>query len=239
VNSRIAALALVLLFAQSGLGTELVDRRWIHGSADCDDNRDPAIEVFRFSETTYILRQNKCINFEAPFIYVLFGQRTVFVQDTGATAEPEQFALYDTIQKLVRERAAAQSGTELRMLVTHSHSHGDHTAADAQFRDKPGLMLVEPDAEAVRRYFGFTRWPAGEARIDLGGRELIVLPIPGHQAESVAIYDSQTGWLLTGDTVYPGRLYVNDWNDYRASIRKLVEFSKTHVSRPSPKRGLR
>ena len=37
-----------------------------------------------------------------------------------------------------------------------------------------------------------------------------------------------TKWLLTGDTFYPGYLYVKDWNEYKNSIARLVSFSNTH-----------
>jgi glyoxylase-like metal-dependent hydrolase (beta-lactamase superfamily II) len=87
------------------------------------------------------------------------------------------------------------------------------------------VTLIEPDAESVQQYFDFNNWPNGTARIDLGGRELTVIPIPGHQAESIAVYDPQTRWLLTGDTFYPGRLYIRDWDIYKSSIQRLVEFS--------------
>ena len=40
------------------------------------------------------------------------------------------------------------------------------------------------------------------------------------------MHDSQTGWLLTGDNLYPGRLYVRNWNEFRSSIARLVSFSK-------------
>ena len=33
---------------------------------------------------------------------------------------------------------------------------------------------------------------------------------------------------MTGDNVYPGRLYVKDWKEYRSSIGRLVEFAKDH-----------
>ena len=33
---------------------------------------------------------------------------------------------------------------------------------------------------------------------------------------------------MTGDNLYPGRLYVKNWNEYRASIRRLAEFSQKH-----------
>jgi len=219
----LAALAIPAHAAPSSLD----EKTWIHGSEDCRLNRDPPIEVFAYSTTTYVLRQNKCVHFEAPFIYVLFGDRTVFVQDTGATDDAERFPLYDVILGLVSERQRTTKKT-LDVLVTHSHSHGDHTAADVQFRGKTGVKLIEPTAQAVRGQFGFGAWPDGRATIDLGGRTLTVVPIPGHQDESLAVYDDATKWLLTGDTVYPGRLYVRDWAAYRASIGRLVDFSKSH-----------
>lgn len=99
----------------------------------------------------------------------------------------------------------------LRILFAHSHSHGDHTAADPQFAGKPGVQLVEPTAATVRAHFGFKYWPEGMATVDLGGRMLKILPAPGHQDEGMAVYDTRTGWLLTGDNVlYPGRLLVKD-----------------------------
>ena len=33
---------------------------------------------------------------------------------------------------------------------------------------------------------------------------------------------------MTGDSVLPGQLYVRDWEIYRTSIAKVVEFAQTH-----------
>ena len=60
---------------------------------------------------------------------------------------------------------------------------------------------------------------------DLGGRVLDVLAIPGHEPASLAIYDRATAVLLTGDTFYPGRLYVRDTAAYAASIARLADFT--------------
>ena len=89
---------------QASASGGLAEMAWNHGSKDCTENRDPALEVYRFDANTYILRQNKCVNFEAPFIYVLFGQQKAFVLDTGATADPNQFPLYETVRSLVAQR---------------------------------------------------------------------------------------------------------------------------------------
>jgi glyoxylase-like metal-dependent hydrolase (beta-lactamase superfamily II) len=220
----LAACALCILPTVVSASDVLARWVWIHGAKDCASNTDPAIEVLKFDADTYILRQNRCVHPEAPFVFVLFGEQTVLVQDTGATADPNRFPLFDTVLSLIERRGR---GTP-QILVVHSHSHSDHTAADAQFRGQAGVTLVEPNRAAVREFFGVAQWPAGSATIDLGQRVVHVIPVPGHQEESIALYDAKTGWLLTGDTVYPGRVMVKDWSAYRSSIDRLVEFAKAH-----------
>ena len=80
-------------------------------------------------------------------------------------------------------------------------------------------------------FFHLNTWPNDEAHFDLGQRELVIIPIPGHDEMSIAIYDPQTQWLLTGDTIYPGRLYVRDVRAFCSSIERLSAFSKEHQVR--------
>lgn len=219
----------LMTFSVNADVTDIVsDKKWIHGSANCDLNTDPAIDQLRVNNDTFILRQNKCINVEAPFIYVLFGQHTVFIQDTGATEDPDKFPIYKTIQQLVDNWKDVNSISKMDILVTHSHSHLDHRAGDAQFRNKADVILIEANEDAIIEYFNFANWPDGETVIDLGNRKLTVFPIPGHHDESIAVYDTQTRWLLTGDTFYPGRLYIKDWKQFKNSIRKLLVFVEEH-----------
>jgi len=50
---------------------------------------------------------------------------------------------------------------------------------------------------------------------------------------SVALHDERTGLLFTGDSVYPGRIYVADFPAFVDSMNRLVEFAEaravTHV----------
>ena len=41
---------------------------------------------------------------------------------------------------------------------------------------------------------------------------------------SIAVYDPASGFLLTGDTVLPGRLYAFDFPEFVASLDLLVDF---------------
>ena len=208
--------------------SQLHQKKWIHGSVDCKSNEDPALEIFRYDQSSYILRQNMCLSFEAPFIYVLFGDEKVLVLDTGATESTLDFPLYETVQSLIKERSEQDGKPEKKLLVIHSHSHRDHYTGDSQFEGKPNVTLVKPDNAAMVEFFAFSKWPDGKAYVELGGRKLTIIPTPGHQEEGISVYDPQTKWLLTGDTFYPGYIYVKNWNDYRKSIARLVLFSKTH-----------
>jgi len=78
---------------------------------------------------------------------------------------------------------------------------------------------------ATVRFYAIAQWPDATGRVDLGGRILDLIPVPGHSAVSVALYDRQTGILFSGDTLYPGRLYVADFPAYVQSIARLVRFS--------------
>ena len=53
--------------------------------------------------------------------------------------------------------------------------------------------------------------------------------LPGVRVwESITLYDTRTRWLLTGDTLYPGQIYVKDWQAYRESIANLAAFAEAN-----------
>ena len=58
----------------------------------------------------------------------------------------------------------------------------------------------------------------------MGGRNLTVFPIPGHEGSHIAVYDPRMQVLLTGDMLYPGLLTVQDWTAYRRSAARLAKF---------------
>ena len=198
---------------------------WVHGSEDCGENGDPPVQVHRYTDSTWILRQNKCIHYEAPFIYLLLGDNSALMQDTGAVASSD--GIRNAVDEIIGSWQAARGGGAIELIVSHSHSHGDHVAGDPQFGDRENTTIIGHDVGSVREAFGISDWPAEAAELDLGGRILDIIPVPGHQESHVAIYDRQSRVLLTGDTLYTGRLYVWDWPAYRASISRLVEFTRS------------
>jgi hydroxyacylglutathione hydrolase len=224
----------ILTLALLGFGiasSQDLSVKWIHGSDPCSANKDVPFQVHAYNEDTFILRENKCINYEGPFIYLFFGQDKVFMQDTGAAPPANSgivFPIRETVQRVVRDWSNKHGKAGMQLVVAHSHAHGDHTGGDSQFSGQPDTTVVGTKLADVQSFFGIKDWPNQQITLDLGERILDIIPIPGHEATSIAVYDRSSRILLTGDTVYPGRLYVRDWPVFRASIERLASFVKTH-----------
>jgi len=197
---------------------------WIYGG-NCGS--DPSIQVQQYDTNTYILRQSQCTNFEGPFMFLLFGQDKVLLYDTGAGGIP----IRNTVNGIIASWKLAHGVTAtLPLVVAHTHGHGDHIAGDSQFVGQPDTTVVGTSATAVMNFFGFQDWPNDIVSYDLGGRVLDVLAIPGHQSAHIALYDHETALLLTGDTLYPGFLFISgavsggNFAKYQASAQRLVDF---------------
>jgi glyoxylase-like metal-dependent hydrolase (beta-lactamase superfamily II) len=183
----------------------------------------PDWQVHEYNPEFYILRESGCLNYEKPFLYLIFGQDKVLLEDTGADGKTTAAFVTDLIEKWAQRRRRAVP----QLVVIHSHGHGDHTAGDAQLQKLAGVQFIAATPGEVQKAAGITSWPEGRGQIDLGGRILDIIPIPGHQEASIAIYDRRTGNLMTGDSLYPGRLYVADFPTFAASADRLEAFVKT------------
>jgi len=195
---------------------------WYAGGADCANS--PPLRVQAYNANFFILRQAACTNFEKPFLYLVFGRDRALLFDTGAG----HVDVATPVDTLIRAWQARNGVASVSLVVAHSHAHGDHVAGDSQFVHRPNTVVVGRDTGAVRSFFGIRRWPVDSGSIDLGGRVMDVLPIPGHQPASIAVYDRRTGILLTGDTFYPGRLYVRDTAAFATSVKRLADFVRHH-----------
>lgn len=205
-----------------------LDVRWDHGSPAPKYNTDPDIQVYAYDEDTFILRQNLAVSFEAPFMFLLFGDSRALLLDTGATESADFFPLRRTVDDLIDGVLADRDHSgPYPLLVLHTHPHWDHIAGDGQFSGRADTLVVNALRENAWRYFGFDKSPDAVVPMDLGGRVLEALATPGHHQAAVTFYDRATGILFTGDTVYPGRLYVFDWEAFDRSIDRLIDFCAT------------
>jgi glyoxylase-like metal-dependent hydrolase (beta-lactamase superfamily II) len=205
---------------------------WINGLPNCAT--EPKFQVHAYNPDLVILRQSVCTNFEAPFLFLLFGSQKAILLDSGASGATTVRA---TVQAQVDAYVASHGGTPLQLVVAHLHGHGDHVANDSQFSGQPNTTVVGTSQASVANFFGLNPWPTTQSTYDLGGRVLDILAIPGHQTAHIAVYDRKTGILFTGDSLYPGRLYVNgassqgNWAVFKTSMQRLVDFTATHPTR--------
>jgi glyoxylase-like metal-dependent hydrolase (beta-lactamase superfamily II) len=168
----------------------------------------------------------------------------------------ERALLFDTGMGLGDLEGVVAGLTDLPVTVLNSHGHFDHVGGNAEFEtvlalDTPytreaarGLpheavaAEVAPDAltrplpEGVDAATWCIRpWDVSGhvedgTHIDLGGRVLQVLVIPGHTPDSLALLDDEAGLLWTGDTFYEGPIWLfvpeTDLDAYERSLERLV-----------------
>lgn len=217
-------LGFLLLFLSSSTWCELaqgsMDVHWDEGAQTCPATSQPLIQVHRYNENTFILRENICATFEGPFLYLLVGSQKALLIDTGDVADPKQMPLADTVVHLL----PGEGSSRLPLLVVHSHRHLDHRAGDEQFAHLPNTEVVGYDVDSVKRFYHFTDWPNGVTQIDLGNRTIDALPTPGHNETEVSFYDRNTGLFFSGDFLLPARLLVDDIGAYRASAQRAADF---------------
>jgi glyoxylase-like metal-dependent hydrolase (beta-lactamase superfamily II) len=193
---------------------------WIHGSVSAMANIDVRIQVHRYNEHTYMLRQNPAIHWEAPFMYLLMGNQRAVLLDTGATEEAEYFPLREVVDGVLQRWAYAQGVDMPELVVMPLGSDQSQNAGIAQFSDRPNTILVTPDADS--------RGSLLESELlDLGDRVLQVLPTPGLDPAAISLYDAWAELLFTGNAFYPGRLVIRDFPAYRESLQALVHLTAT------------
>ncbi|MBD2069989.1 MBL fold metallo-hydrolase [Leptolyngbya sp. FACHB-671] len=202
--------------------------RWIHGSISAKHNSEPDIQVHAYNEHTYILRQNMAVHYEAPFMFLLFGNDRAILLDTGATRSPEFFPLRQTVDELIEQWLAKYPRESYSLVVAHTHLHRDHFEGDPQFFDRPNTQMVGRTLAETIEFYGFQDWASEVVPFDLGGRVLQVMGTPGHEDAEVSIYDPYTQIFFTGDLLYPGRLYIRDWDAFRNSIDRMIAFTDIH-----------
>ncbi len=224
------SLATFAAFAQfpqpdgGGLERGVLPARWLSQGNKCMEI--PDWQIHEYNKDFYILRQSPCTDFEKPLIFLFFGKDKALLADTGSANGNLAPSL-----KIAMDRWLARNHrSSIPLIVTHTHSHEDHTWGDkaVQAMNDPAfpVTFVASDIEAQKKFYGIKNWPTDVVQYDLGGRILDIIPIPGHTHEDLAFYDRNTGVLLTGDTLYPGRIFVEHFAEFQESVARLAKWTE-------------
>src|ERR1043165_4270064 len=152
-----------------------MDVHWNIGSENCAKNPQPAIQVHRYNSQTFILRQNPCATYEAPFLYLLIGKNRALLIDTGAVADAKAMPLVEKVISLL-----PGGEPRLPLMVVHTHGHLDHRSGDEQFRSLANVEVVATDLESVKNHLGIADWPEDIGQMDFGDRGIHGIPTHGH-----------------------------------------------------------
>ena len=141
----------------------------------------------------------------------------------------EKALLIDSGRELHTARDIAESLTDLPVMLLNTHADGDHTGSNEQFES----FYMHPDEEAHFRRGGRggTIIPVREGDIlDLGGRELRIIDLPGHTPGSIAVLDVGNRVLISGDPVQEhGRIFMfgahRNMENYIRSLEHQEAFS--------------
>jgi hydroxyacylglutathione hydrolase len=222
------ALACVAAFAQNPQPSDAtvsgtLPQRWLSQGSKCMEI--PEWQVHEYNPNLFLLRQSPCTDYEKPFIFLFFAKDRALLLDTGS----ENGNLAPALLRTVKLWLARNQRPSIPLVVVHTHEHADHTAGDAEVQalHDPAMPVtfVPAEVEATKRFYGITNWPEEVGRVDLGDRILDMIPTPGHSLASISLYDRQTAILFSGDTLYPGRLYIRDFADFQSSVERLIRFT--------------
>lgn len=140
------------------------------------------------------------------------------------------------------------------VLLVSTHTHFDHIGSAHEFPERlvhPAEAAIQADprpawtlADKYATDDMFDAPPAGwdvacyrvrpapamgalreGDRIDLGGRSLLVIEVPGHSPGQIALWEEATGMLIAADAIYDGPLVDDCWHSdvgaYCRTLRRL------------------
>lgn len=163
----------------------------------------------------------------AIFQFSLFGINTYLVFDP----DTKQCAIIDPGMSTPEEEEAienfiAEKGLTLSQII-NTHLHIDHVAGIPFLREKYGAPLLAHEGDSFlaegidsqAKMFGLNMnigeieiseyLKAGD-KIKIGNGVLEVISVPGHSKGSIALYDPQGKYLISGDALFKGSIGRTD-----------------------------
>ena len=139
----------------------------------------------------------------------------------------DKAALIDTGMNMPNAKALAEGLTDLPIILINTHADPDHISGNSAF----GEFYMSPAEEDNYRHNGGKGKliPVKEGDIiNLGGRTLKIIDIPGHTPGSIAILDEEYRVLISGDSVEDGNIFMfgpyRNIDNYIDSLRHLAEY---------------
>lgn len=201
---------------------------------------EPWFEVYRIRPGVFAIYEPH--QAEEVISYLIVGTKQALLFDTGMGIA--------NIQKVVRQL------TGKPIVVLNSHTHNDHVGGNSLFPFVFGMdtAFTRQNAKGSRdaaqeelgagmvcgdlpkgfdaKTYSTKPWHISlfvhdGFKVNLGaGHTLEIIATPGHTPDAIALLDRENGLLFTGDTYYPGPIWLfrpeTDLDAYDASVKKLA-----------------
>lgn len=200
---------------------------------------EPWFEVYKVAPSTFAIYEPH--QSEETISYLIVGTKQALLFDTGMGIGN----LHAIVARL----------TSRPIVVLNSHTHDDHAGGNWQFPFVFGMDTAftrtsakgsRADAQAeiapgevcgaLPKGFDAAKYATKPWKISLpihdgfkvnlgSGRVLEVIATPGHTPDAICLLDRTNGLLFTGDTFYPGEIWIyrpeTNFAAYLASVKKL------------------
>ena len=192
----------------------------------------------------------------APGVFALYEPHQAEETISYLIVGTKQALLFDTGMGIGNLKAVVARLTSRPIVVLNSHTHDDHVGGNWQFPFVFGMdtaftranakgSRADAQAEIAKDQIcgslpkGFS--PAIYAtkpwkislvvrdgfKVNLGGRTVEIIATPGHTPDAISLIDRENGLLFTGDTYYPGEIWLyrpeTNLAAYLASAMKLAQ----------------
>jgi glyoxylase-like metal-dependent hydrolase (beta-lactamase superfamily II) len=168
----------------------------------------------------------------------------------------ERALLFDTGMGIASISDVVEQLTDLPITVLNSDTHPDHTGGNSEFasvlamntdftRERargysnehvrgelaPEALCGSLPARVSQEDYHIRAWSVSQTVddghvVDLGGRTLEIIAIPGHTPDAIALFDSVAGYLWTGDSFYEGTIWLffpeTDLARYALSVERMA-----------------
>lgn len=170
------------------------------------------MEIIKINENTWRIEDGG-VRF-----FLLAGDKKALLIDSGMTVH--------------NAKEVAESITDLPIELLNTHADMDHIGSNAEFDS----FYMNP-AEASNYYHAPNRTgsivPVTDGDIiDLGGRELEIVTLPGHTPGSIAVLDKNNRVLISGDPIQDGNIFMfGVQREMHAYILSLEKLEKQYANR--------
>jgi len=199
---------------------------------------EPWFEVYKVAPATFAIYEPH--QSEETISYLIVGTK--------------QALLFDTGMGIGNIKAVVARLTSRPIVVLNSHTHDDHVGDNWQFPIVFGMdtTFTRASAKGARedaqaeigkdqicgalpkgfdpKKYSTKPWkitfPVHDGfKVNLGHRTVEIIATPGHTPDAISLIDRENGLLFTGDTYYPGEIWIyrpeTNFAAYLASVVKL------------------